>query len=156
MNNPENAKVVYISSEKAFNNVIYLSRLGNTMVAATPHRLITLGNSGKKEYQANISEVAIDKNKIYIFTKEGKIILLNANLEAQSARKFKFAHYSVATAFDNKVYALDQHGSLIVLNATLTKSKIYDLGSVDRPAFISGTTLYKDGDMINLAQLGYE
>ena len=47
INDSENAKVVYLSNEKVFNNVIYLSRKGNTMIAATPKRLITLGNSGQ-------------------------------------------------------------------------------------------------------------
>ena len=152
----ENAKVVYISSEPAFNNVIYLSRVGNTMIAATPKRLITLGNGGKLEYKANISEVAVDGGKIYLFTKEGKVTALDSNLNVTATSKFKFAHYAVATAFNGRVYALDQQGSLIVMNSMLTKSKIYDLGSVDEPAFITGTKLYKDGRVIELSKLGYE
>ncbi|WP_297441049.1 hypothetical protein [Sulfurimonas sp.] len=152
----ENAKVVYISSETAFDNVIYLARVGNMMIAATPNRIITLGNEGKSEYQANISEVTIDNGKIYLFTKEGKIIVLDKNLNEVGTAKFKFAHYAVATAFSNKVYGLDQQGSLIVLNSDLTKSKIYDVGAVDEPAFITGKKLYKDGKVIDLSKLGYE
>jgi hypothetical protein len=153
---PENAKVVYISSESAFNNVIYLSRMGNTMVAATPKRLITLGGAGKLEYKANISEVAIDNGSIYVFTKEGKVVALDTNLEVVATSKFKFAHFSAGTAFDGRVFALDQQGSLIVLNSDLSKSKIYDVGAVDEPAFITGKKLYKDGDVIELSKLGYE
>ena len=152
----ENAKVVYISSEKNFNNVIYLSREGNTMIAATPKRLITLGNEGQNEYQANISEVAVSGNRIYLFTKEGKIIALNHALEELGTSKYKFAHYAVGTAFGGRVYALDQQGSLIVMNSDFTKKKIYDLGEVSEPAFITGTKLYKDGDVIELSKLGYE
>jgi hypothetical protein len=153
---PENAKVVYISSEPAFNNVIHLSRMGNTMVAATQKRVITLGTQGKMEHTANISEVTVDKGRIYIFTKEGEVVALTESLEVVGKSKFKFAHYSVGTAFDGKVYGLDQQGSLIVLNRNLTKSKIYDLGAVSEPAFITGTRLYKDGDVIELSKLGYE
>ena len=152
----ENAKVVYISSESAFNNVIHLSRMGNTMVAATPKRLITLGTEGKLEYKANISEVAVDNGRVYLFTKEGKVVALSRQLEVVGTSKFKFAHFSVGTAFDGSVFALDQQGSLIVLNSDLTKSKIYDVGAVDEPAFITGTKLYKDGDVIELSKLGYE
>ena len=89
-------------------------------------------------------------------TASGDITKFDLSLNAINTTKFKFAHYSVATAFGGKVYALDQQGSLIVLNGDLSKSKIYDVGSVDKPAFISGTKLYKDGDMIELSQLGYE
>jgi len=152
----ESAKVVYISSQPVFNNVIHLSRMGNTMVAATPKRLITLGTEGKLEYKANISEVAVDNNRVYVFSKEGKIIALTSNLTEVGTSKFKFAHYAVATAFDGKVYALDQQGSLIVLDRDLKKSKVYDLGAVSEPAFITGTKLYKDGDVIELSKLGYE
>jgi len=154
--NPENAKVIYISNDKSFNNVIHLSRVNNTMVAATPKRLITLGNVGQLDYRANISEVVVALNKIYIFSKDGSIIALNHSLEVVGKTKFKFAHYAVATAFDNKVYALDQQGSLIILNSTLTKSKIYRLGEMSEPAFITGKTLYKDGQRIELSRLGYE
>lgn len=156
MSDTESSKVVYISSEKAFNNVIYLSRMGNTMVAATPKRLITLSAAGKLEYKENISEVAVDNGKIYLFTKEGQVLALSRNLELLGTSKFKFAHYAAGTAFDGKVYALDQQGSLIVLNSNLTKSKIYDLGAVDEPVFITGTKLYKDGKVIELSKLGYK
>ncbi len=152
----ESAKVVYISSETAFNNVIHLSRMGNTMVAATPTRLITLGNAGKQEYRANISEVAVDNGRIYLFSKEGQVIALSGNLEVVGETKFKFAHYAAGTAFDARVFALDQQGSLIVLNRDLTKSKIYDLGKISEPAFITGTKLYKDGNIIDLSKLRYE
>lgn len=152
----ENAKVVYISNEKAFNNIIYLTRKSNTMIAATPKKLLTLGNGGQREYQENISEVAYDNGIIYLFTKEGEVIALDSDLEKVGESKYKFAHYSAGTAFNGRVYALDQGGSLIVMDSALSKQKIYDLGEVDEPAFIAGTKLYKDGDIIELSKLGYE
>lgn len=154
--NTDNAKVVYISSEKVFNNVIHLSRTGNTMIAATPKKVITLGNTGQSEYKANISEVAVDNETIYLFTKEGEVLALNTTLDVIATSKYKFAHYATGAAFGGKVYALDQQGSLIVLNSDLTKHKIYDLGKVSEPAYIAGTKLYKDGDIIELSKLGYE
>ena len=152
----DNTKVVYLSSKKSFNNVIYLSRIGNTMVASTPQRTITIGNNGKNEYRANISEISTSDKYVYLFTKEGMIVKLNKSLEVITSKKFKFAHYSVATIFDNKVFALDQHGSLIVLSLNLDKFKVYNLGKVKKPAFITGTKLYKDGNIIDLSTLDYE
>lgn len=152
----DNAKVVYLSSDTAFNNVIYLSRMGNIMVAATPHKIITLGGAGKQEYSANISEVAIADGSVYLFTKEGEVLQLNTSLEPIASKKFKFAHFSAAAALDGKVYGLDQQGSLIVLSADLKRYKIYDIGAVDEAAFVSGSKLYKDGSIIKLSTLGYE
>ncbi|RLA66480.1 MAG: hypothetical protein DRQ78_04220 [Epsilonproteobacteria bacterium] len=152
----QSAKVVYISSEKIFNNVIHLSRTQNTMVAATPQRIITLGNEGQQEYRTNISEVMVDGSKIYLLSKNGKIILLNYNLKVLATAKHEFAHYSAGAAFGGRVYALDQQGSLVVMNSKLTKQKVYDLGEVEEPAFITGKKLYKDGKIIDLSKLGYE
>jgi predicted RNA-binding protein (virulence factor B family) len=156
LSDTNNAKVIYLSSAKAFNNVIYLTRQGNTMIAATSQKLITLGDQGELEYKENISEVAYDAGTIYLFTQEGYVIALDDKLQKIAMTKHKFAHYAVATAFNGKVYALDQGGSLIVMNSDLSKEKIYDLGEVEEPALILGTKLYKDGDLIELSQLGYE
>jgi len=156
VNDPEMAKVVYLSSEKVFNNVIYLSRTGDTLVAATPQRLLTLGAAGEFDYRANIAEVAIAGKNIYLFTKEGEIIKFNVLLDTLAKKKFKFAQFSAATAVNGKVYALDKQGSLIVVDSGLKKAKIYDVGEVDSPVFIAGTKLYKDGKIIHLDKLGYE
>jgi len=156
VNDPETAKVVYLSSEKVFNNIVYLSRTGDTLVAATPKKLLTLGSDGEFDYRANIAEIAISGNKIYLFSKEGEIIKLNIMLEELAKKKFKFAQFSAATALKGKVYALDKQGSLIVLNSDLTKYKIYDIGEVESPVFIAGNKLYKDGNIIHLDKLGYE
>jgi hypothetical protein len=118
--------------------------------------MITLGGEGRGEHMANISEAAVSGSTVYLFTKEGDILKLNTALETLSKTKFKFAHFSLATAFGGKVYAVDQKGSLIVLNSELDRHKIYDIGAIDKPAFISGTKLYKDGDIIELSKLGYE
>jgi hypothetical protein len=152
---PENATVVYLSSHDAFNNVIYLNRTGNTMVAATSRKLITIGDLGQQELRANISDVAILKGQIYIFTKEGEVIKLDNTLNTLAKKKFKYVHFSAATAVAGKVYGLDQGGSLIVLNPSLTKYKIYDIGETDTPVYITGTKLYKDGKVIHLDKLGY-
>jgi PBP1b-binding outer membrane lipoprotein LpoB len=152
----ENAKVVYISHEKAFNNIIYLARKGNTMIAATPTKLLTLGNGGEREYRENISEVAYDQGIIYLFTKEGKIIALNSDLDVVGESKYKFAHYAVGTALEGRVYALEQGGSLIVMDSALSKHKIYDVGEIDDAAFITGSKLYVNGDIIDMSKLGYE
>ena len=153
---PENASVIYLSSDRAFNNVIYLGRTGDTLVAATPKKLLTLGSEGEFEYKANIAEVVVSKGKVYLLTKEGRIVKFDMKLNELAHKKFKFAQYSAATVLNGKVYALEKQGSLIVLNDKLTKYKIYEVGEVDSPVFISGSKLYKDGEIIHLDRLGYE
>ncbi len=153
MNNPENAKVIYISSQSRLNNVIYLSRVGNLLVAATPNRVMTIGTA-EGEFTQGISEVAISKGSIYLFTKAGEIIKMDSSLKQVAYKKFKFARFSAATAFGGKVYALDQQGSLIVIDKNLKKHRIYDVGEVEDFAFVSGRKIYKDNTVISLDKLG--
>lgn len=155
-NDPENATIIYLSSEAVFNNVIYLSRSGDTMVAATPKKLITIGTDGQNELRANISDVALLNGYIYLFTKEGEVIKLDKSLTEVTKKKFKFVHFSASTAVGGRIYGLDQQGSLIVMSSNLKKSKIYDIGEVKTPVYIRGDKLYKDGKIIHLSKLGYE
>ncbi len=155
-NDPDNATVIYLSSENVFNNIIYLSRSGDTMIAATPTRLLAIGPEGQEELRTHISDVAISNGFVYLFTKEGEIIKLDKTLNEKAKKKFKFVHFSASAAIGGRVYGLDQGGSLIVLNANLTKFKIYDIGEVKTPVFIAGKKLYKDGKIIHLNKLGYE
>ena len=155
-NAPENAKVVYLSSAKNFNNIIFLDRIGDRIVSATPRSVVVLGDNGKREYEADVSDVAVSTKGIYLFSKEGEVIRLDSALKPLSKKKFKFAHFAAATTLGDKVYALDQQGSLIVLSSDLGKYRVYDVGAIDEPVFIKGDKLYKDGDVIDLNQLGYE
>jgi len=151
--NPAEAKVIYVGSKSSLDNIIYLSRIGNTLVAATPNRIMIIGSS-EGEVSEGISEVVIDNNSIYLFTKAGEIIKYSSSLQEQARTKFKFAHYSVAAAFGGRVFALDQQGSLIVMDSKLKKSRIYDVGKIKDFAFVSGRSIYKDDEVIALDKLG--
>ncbi|MCB4743882.1 MAG: WD40 repeat domain-containing protein [Sulfurovum sp.] len=152
----EAAKVIYLSGKKVFNNIIFLLRAGNTLVAATPKKLLALGTDKEFYHHANIAEVAVYRGHIYLFTKEGEIVKLNTKLKRLAKKKFRFAKFSAATVIGGTIYVLDMQGSLIVTDTKLKQSKVYDVGKVKSPVFISGNKLYKDGKIIRLDALGYK
>jgi WD40 repeat protein len=156
INNIENINKVYISSDGVFNNIIYLSRIGDNLVAATQYKVITLGTIGEFEYASNLSDVAINKGYIYLFGKNGEIIKLDIKLNKIASAKFDYARYSAVSAFDDKVVALDKTGALIVLSSDLKKHRIYDMGEVKNPVYINANKLYKDGKIIDLSKISYE
>lgn len=152
-----NVKVIYVSGEKSFNNIIYINPTKSSIVASTSSRLLKLGTRSKKEYKAAISEVIIVNDDLtYVFTKDGEVISLNRGFEEIGKLKYKFAHYTAASVIDNKVYALEQQGSLIVMNKELTKFKVYELDEVETPIMMTNNKLYKDGDILDLSKLNYE
>ena len=150
------AKEMYVSTESTLNNIIYLNRLNNTLVAATPSKVLSISNKGKKELDTAVSDVFIDGNSIFIFAKDGRVLNLDESLSVISEKKFKFAHFSVATVYGDKVYALDKQGYLIVSNKSFSQHKVYKIAKVEGSAFVSNGKLYYDGNIVELNKLSYE
>ncbi len=148
-------KEIFISGNKSLNNIIFLKRLKNILIVATPHKLVAISNRGKREFKREISEVVLDGDNIFLFTKDGTIARLNDSLVVQDEKKFKFAHFSVATIYKNRVYALDKQGYLIVSNKDFTKYKVYKFSEVDGYSFVSGRYIYYNGDKIDMEMLTY-
>ncbi|NOZ91400.1 MAG: hypothetical protein GXO60_08970 [Epsilonproteobacteria bacterium] len=149
-------KEIVVSVENKLNNVIFLKQLKNTLIAATPYKVITVNNQGRREFEKAISEVATDNKSIFVFAKDGKISRLDLGLTVQDEKKFKFAHFSVSTVYKDRVYALDKQGYLIVSNKDFTKYKVYEVPEVDGYSFVSGRYIYYDGNRIDLEPLNYE
>ncbi|MBU1667273.1 hypothetical protein KKC13_02575 [bacterium] len=150
------AKEMYVSTETSLNNIIYLNRLNNTLLAATPSKVLSISNQGKKELETAVSEVLIDGNSLFVFAKDGKVINLDESLSVISEKKFKFAHFSVATVYGDKVFALDKQGYLIVSNKSFSQHKVYKIDKVEDAAFVSNGKLYYDGNIVELNNLSYE
>ena len=150
------SKEIYVSTQSTLNNIIFLNRVGNTLVAATPHRVISYSNKGKREFDRAISEVIVSGNSLFVFAKDGQISQLDESMKVLNEKKFKFAHFSIASIINDKIYAMDKQGLLVVTNKELTKHKVYNLPEVEGYSFISGGKLYYDGRSVELTALGYE
>jgi hypothetical protein len=150
------AKEMYVSTETTLNNIIFLGTVKNTLIAATPNKVLSVSSKGKTELDTAISEVAISNDNVFVFAKDGRILKLKENLSIIAEKKFKFAHFSVAAVDAQKVYALDKQGYLVVSNKTLSKQKVYNVSEVDNFAFVSEDKLYCDGEIIELSKLSYE
>ena len=149
-------KEMYVSTESSLNNIIYLNRISHTLIAATPNKVLSVNDKGKKELDTAISEVIIADNSIFVFAKDGRILKLNESLSIESEKKFRFAHFSVATVYQDKVVALDKQGFLIVANKSFSQHKVYNVSEVEGYAFVSNGKLYYDKEIIDLNSLSYE
>ncbi len=149
-------KEMYVSTESTFNNIIFLNKIKNTLIAATPNKVLSISAQGKKELNTAVSEVITTKDAVFVFAVDGRILKLDASLSVISEKKFKFAHFSVAALANDKVFALDKQGYLIVANQSLSKHKVHNLSEVDSYAFVSNGKLYFNDEIIDLSKLNYE
>ena len=150
------AKEMYVSTESSLNNVIFLGQLKNTLIASTPNKVLSVSSLGKKELDTAVSEVVIDNGSVFVFAKDGRILKLDEQLSIVSEKKFKFAHFSVASVDAKKVYALDKQGYLIVSNRDLNQYRVYTVPAVNGYTFVSAGKLYYDQEIIDLSSLSYE
>jgi hypothetical protein len=148
-------KEIFISTQNSLNNVIFLQKFKNTLVVATPHKVIAINTKGRREFKRDISEVVLDDSFIFVFSKDGKIFKLDKSLTVQDEKKFKFAHFSVSTIYKDRVYALDKQGYLIVSNKNFTKHRVYDYPEVNDYSFVSDGKIYYSGNKIELDRLSY-
>ncbi len=154
--NPKKAGGIAIGKSFNLNNIIFLSKIGNRIIAATPSKVISASQTGMKKYSTSVSDVTISGGNIYILTGSGEVLKLSSSLKLLAKRKFNYAQFAAIAVVNGRVYALDRSGALIVLDPSLKKYKIYDIGSVDDYAFVDGSRLYKDDIVVNLSKLSYE
>ncbi len=153
-NSPNGARGMAIGDSYNLNNVIYLSKMGNRIVAATPKKLITAAPNSMHKFEAGIADVAISGGYIYALTKDGRIVKLTPTLKVVAQKRFDYAQFTAIAVVGNKVFALDRNGALVVTDKSLKRYKIYDVGSVDNYAFVASSRLYIDDKVVNLTKLG--
>ncbi|WP_292655126.1 PQQ-binding-like beta-propeller repeat protein [Nitratifractor sp.] len=156
--NPANPKAVRglaIGDDYNLNNVIFLKKLGGRIIAATPKKLISAAPGAMHKYEAPVGDVTIAGHTIYLLTGDGRVVKLSPSLKVLAQRQFPYAQFAAIAVVGGRVYALDRSGALIVMDSTLKKSRIYDVGSVDDYAFVAGSRLYKDDEVIDLSKLSF-
>jgi hypothetical protein len=151
--NPRAARGLAIGDSYNLNNVIFLKKMGGRIIAATPNKLISAAPGAMHKFEAPIADVTISGNAIYILTGDGRVVKLSPSLKVLAQTKFPYAQFTTIAVVGGKVYALDRSGALIVMDSALKKHRIYDVGEVDDYAFVAGSRLYKDDEVIDLTKL---
>ena len=150
------AKEIFVSTNSSLNNIIFLKRFKDTLIAATPHKIISVNKQGKRELEREISEVDIDNDSIFLFSKDGRVSRLDSSLKIRDEKKLRFAHFCIAGLYKDRVYAMDKQGYLVVNSKDFTKESVYEFSEIEGYSFISGGKLYyNNGDVLDLESLSY-
>lgn len=156
MHTPSEPGVITVGKNKSYGNIIFAKTVGNSMILATPNRLLSIAPGQKRELNVKVADLTIKNGIIYLLTRDGKIEKLTTNLESIASRKFQYADFVTVGYLNGKVYAFAKSGTLIVLDDNLQKYKLYSIGSARKYSYISGDYLYIDNKRVNLSALNYE
>lgn len=140
---------IIVSSEDNFNNIIYFNVVDERLIAVTGTKILSFG---KKEIRAEyeVRDVIVDKNTIYIATKQGEVISLNSDLGVNQKVKFPFAHFLGLIARKDKIYALEKEGYLIEFSKDLLEYNVYEVDVEEGYIHINGDTFYVADEYIKV------
>jgi len=117
---------IVVSSKSYFNNVIFLNVLDNRLVAATQNRVISIDPKHVDFMNVGIKDIIFLGQRIFIFTKDGRIILTTSNLKEIKEQKFKFANFSAAI-YGKYIYAIVKNGYLIAVDKDLITTNVLNI-----------------------------
>lgn len=142
MKSAEPLRIIAVSSEKFFNNVIFLDIVDNRLIAATQRRIVSVSPEFINNIETDIRDVIFVGDRVYIFSKQGEIILADSDLRERKRLKFPFAHFD-AVIYGNFIYVIESQGYIIAVDKELLTSFTYELSSsISGPVFAARDRVY--------------
>jgi len=133
---------VVVSNEKFFGNIIYLQVLNDRLVAATKSKVVSISPKSISFLEKDIKDVIVLDNRIFVFTKDGHVLLTDADLKVLKERKFPFATFA-GTIHGSFIYMIEKSGYIIATDLDLVSTNIYKLpDAIETHIFTTGDTLY--------------
>ncbi|ATB68814.1 PQQ-binding-like beta-propeller repeat protein [Sulfurospirillum diekertiae] len=133
---------VVVSNEKFFGNIIYLQVLGDRLVAATKSKVVSISPKAISFLETDVKDVIVLENRIFVFTKDGRVILTDADLKTLKERKFPFATFA-GTIYGDFIYMIEKGGYVIATDLDLISTNVYKLpDSIESHVFTTGDALY--------------
>lgn len=114
LQNYETQRNIIVSSEKFFNNIIYLQGDDVRIFAATPKKLISIVSGQQFSYQEDIKDITFANGYLYALTLEGKIAQLDHTLREVNTKKFEYASLEGMSVANNVLYTYEKNGSFII------------------------------------------
>lgn len=135
---------VVVSSERFFNNIIYLNVVKSRLIAATAKRAISISPKKTSFLDENIKDILTIGDDIVVLSEDGRIITFDFNFKQKNEHKFLFAVF-VGAMSDDTLYAAERNGHLIRSDVNLQDIKVYNLpDKIDELFFMSNDTIYYD------------
>ena len=141
---------VVVSNEKFFGNVIYLQVLGDRLVAATKSKVVSISPRSINFLDAEVKDVIVLENRIFVFTKDGRVLLNTPDLKLLKERKYPFAIFTGAI-HGNFLYMIEKGGYVIATDLDLISTNVYKLpNEIENFSYTTNDTLYYKNSYLKL------
>lgn len=141
-NRLEVVRNVVVGNAPQFNNVSFLDVFNNRLFAATKFRVIAVSPEYISTQDVNVREVLVLRDRIYIFTTDGEVLLCDVNLNIQKRIKFSFAHF-LSVAVGQELAILENRGYVIALEPDFESFRVYRITTdIQMPTFGDTQAVY--------------
>lgn len=145
---------VVVSSEQFFNNVIFLDVVADRMVVATSKRVISINPNTTVFLDADVKDVIVLQDRVYVFTKDGRVILTDADLNILKERKFPFAVFA-GVIHGEYIYMVERGGYLIATDSDLRTVNVFELpDEIETMVYTTQSQLYVGDESFKLQSAG--
>ena len=133
---------IVVSNDKFFGNIIYLQVLGDRLVAATKSKVVSISPKSISFLEKEVKDVIVLSNRIFVFTKDGQVLLTDADLKVLKERKFPFAIFS-GTIYGDYIYMIEKSGYMIASDLELVSTNVYQMpDQIETHIYTNGDTFY--------------
>ena len=144
---------VVVSAERHFNNLIFLDTVGDRMFAATAKRAISISPSGVNYIDEDIKDVVLLKDRFFLFTKDGTVVMTDLNLRVIKEKKFPFAIFSGVVSTVDSLNIIEKKGYLIKTNLNLENIEYLTLPSgIKSSIFVGKDRVYYGNKFIDFSK----
>jgi hypothetical protein len=151
-NSKQVIKNIIVSSDKIFNNIIFMDIINDRLVAATGNRAVSISPRGIDYLDESIKDIIFMGNRIFVFTKNGRVLLCNDRLKVIKERKYPYANFT-GVIQGKFIYAIEKEGYLIAVDKDLKTSNVYKLpDSIDEMMFTTKSSIYYNDSYYKLAK----
>lgn len=109
-------KDILVSSDKFFNNIIYLYTHGDYLLAATAKRVSAVIGDKSFKYDVDVRDVLFKDDRVFVLSSDGEIAELDHTLKLLRKQRLPFAVLSGIVIHDNTLYTLEKGGFVIALS----------------------------------------
>jgi WD40 repeat protein len=116
---------IVVDTKKDFKNITFLDVIGEKMIVATKHKLMSVGATNLSIEDYDIRNIIVKDDYIYIATIDGTIVKLDSDLNEIAKRKYKFAKI-YALIYTDALFAVESQGYIIKISPDFESDEIYD------------------------------
>ena len=146
------SRTLLIDSQNDIKNVILLKTIGDTLIAATDSKIVSLNKGKYTTKDMIIQNYVVDDEFIYLALIDGSVLKLDFDLNIVATKKFKFAKlHAIGLDKEKNIFLIESQGYIIALQKDFANEKVYKFPFYDdEKIYVNGSKIYFENKLLKL------